>query len=130
MKLLLLEEKYGIVKLSPNEEIPRWAAAPVGGLLSITYTPDELSIVCKEEQIPGEGLEHIEKSWSCFKVEGPLDFSLTGILNMLTRPLAEQNISIFAISTYDTDYLLVKTDKTEQAIRTLADEGHEILHNL
>jgi hypothetical protein len=126
MKLILLKENYVIVKLKPNQGIPQWAYEYDGGLLSITYTAEELSIVCKEEKVPEESIEHIEKTWKCLKVEGPLDFSLTGILYKLAKPLAEQKISIFAISTYETDYLLVKSENIDKAIQILGSEGHFI----
>ena len=74
----------------------------------ITKTTDELSIVCYEDIVPKN--IKAEKDWVSFKVEGPLDFSLTGVLSSLAGPLADENISIFSISTFDTDYLLVKSE--------------------
>lgn len=124
MRLLLLEENYAVVKFKPNHGLPQWASDYDGGLLSITFTPEELSIVCKEEKALVENAEHIEKTWRCLKVEGPLDFNLTGILNELTKPLAEQQVSIFAISTFDTDYLLVKSNNIDKAIQALEQQGH------
>jgi len=67
-----------------------------------------------------------EKGWRCLKVDGPLDFSLTGILTSLAAPLSAAGISIFAISTYDTDYLLLKEEQLDSAIRTLQQYGHHI----
>lgn len=126
MNLLLLEDDYAIVKFKPDHTLPQWAANYDGGLLSITRTSDELSIVCKEAKIEEDTIQYIEKPWRCLKVEGPLDFSLTGILNELTKPLAEHQISIFAISTYDTDYLLVKSELIERTIQVLEEQGHVI----
>ncbi|WP_166243150.1 ACT domain-containing protein [Paenibacillus turpanensis] len=125
MRLSLLKENYAIVKLQAGEAIPSWASEFDGGLLSITYTSDELSIVCNEDKVP-IGMKNIEKTWNCLKIEGVLDFSLTGILQLLLRPLAEHKISIFAISTFNTDYLLIKSENIEKAIEVLINEGHEI----
>ncbi|WP_407673185.1 ACT domain-containing protein [Paenibacillus alkalitolerans] len=83
-------------------------------------------MVSAEKYIPEMNRTDIETAWKCLKIEGPLDFSLTGILASLTISLAEAGISIFAISTYDTDYILIKDNKMDRAIRVLADEGHEI----
>jgi hypothetical protein len=91
---------------------------------SITRTEEELSVVCPEAHVPPEVKR--ETGWRALKVEGPLDFSLTGILASLTAPLAEEKVSVFAVSTYDTDYLLVKGEQLEKAIRALREEGYEI----
>lgn len=82
MNLSLLSENYAVIKLRPKEPIPNWVSDFDNGLLSITYTADELSIVCNVDKIP-EGLEAIEKTWRCLKVDGILDFSLTGILYLV-----------------------------------------------
>ena len=89
---------------------------------SVTRTGEELSIVLPEENVPGDW--KAEKGWCCLKVHGPLDFSLTGILASLATPLAEAGISIFAISTYDTDYVLVRDKDLARAKNVLAECGH------
>ncbi len=114
LRLSLLDDIYAIVQLNSQADVPRWALGS-DGFLSITRTNDELSIVCKQAYVPSES--HIEADWRCFKVMGPLDFSLTGILAKLANPLADAQVSIFAISTFDTDYLLVKKDKIDAAIQ-------------
>lgn len=106
-----------IARLDPASDIPAWSLQ--GSFFSIAKTEDELSIVCQEEFVPA-GVR-AELGWRGFKVEGPLDFGLTGILSSLTKPLAEAKISIFAISTFDTDYLLVKRENFEQAAATLGE---------
>jgi hypothetical protein len=111
LKLLVLQETIGIARLRAGELIPDWAQN--GIFFSITRTIDELSVVCEEKYIPNSFKS--ERGWRCFKVEGPLDFGLTGILSSLASPLAIEKISIFAISTYDTDYLLVKKENFEKA---------------
>lgn len=99
--------------------IPAWADT---GFFSLTRTRDELSIVCCEENVP-EGVD-CDRGWHCLQVKGPLDFALTGILASLAVPLAEADISIFAISTYDTDYFLVK--ELDMAIAVLLRAGHNV----
>lgn len=111
-----MPNRLAVCRLGNNARIPSWATD--GTFFSISKTDDELSIVCSEDKVP----DYIksEKNWRAFKVMGPLDFSLTGILASLTNPLAETKISIFAISTFDTDYLLVKDDNLEKAVKVLS----------
>ncbi len=86
-------------------------------LLSITRTAEELSIVCPADQAPENA--KCEGPWTCFKLEGPFPFSLTGVLASFLDPLAEHGIPIFAISTFDTDYVLVKEEHAATALKTL-----------
>jgi len=102
--------------------MPAWASE--SKLLSVTRTPEELSIVCEQRPVPASA--QCEPGWRCLKVEGPLDLSLTGILASLTVPLAQAGIAIFALSTFDTDYLLVKDKNLEEAARVLRQAGHRI----
>ena len=122
LQLKIQNGGYGVCKLSVKENIPDWTK---GNFISITRTDEELSIVCEEKYIPGN--TKCEKGWKCLKVMGPLDFSLIGILSALTRPLAIACISIFAISTFDTDYLLIKKDMLKKAVEVLSNKGHIIL---
>jgi hypothetical protein len=121
-KLLLLSETLCICRLERNAPIPEWALT--GGFSSITRTGQELSVVCLQDRVP-LGIPK-QEGWKALQVEGPLDFSLTGVLASLTAPLATEGISVFAISTYDTDYLLVKEEQLEGAIQALREEGYEI----
>jgi hypothetical protein len=91
---------------------------------SLTNTSEELSLVCPIEFLPS-GV-NADRDWRCFKLQGPIPFSLTGILNAITAPLAQANLGIFAISTYDTDYVLVKKEVVPQALSALRDAGHTI----
>ncbi|WP_139492009.1 ACT domain-containing protein [Brevibacillus dissolubilis] len=125
MKLSVQGGTYAVVKLPPESNIPNWVSQS-DGFLSITRTEDELSIVCPESYVAE--YEHVEPNWKAVKVEGILDFSLTGILAGLTQPLAENQISIFAISTYNTDYLLVKEHTLDKALEVLAQAGYEVLN--
>jgi hypothetical protein len=96
-----------------------------GDFYSITRTKKELSLVCSQEFVP-VGVQ-CEKGWRCILVSGSLDFSLTGILASLTNSLAEAGISVFAISTFDTDYLLVKADNLKRAVLKLEEAGHRLV---
>src|SRR5947207_2330262 len=102
--LLLLPDTFAICRLDAAGPIPEWAFS--GDFISITRSGDELSIVCYEGAVPA-GVR-CEKGWRCLRVAGTLDFSLVGVLVSLTVPLAEVGVSVFAISTFDTDYLLIR----------------------
>ncbi|MCX5917658.1 MAG: ACT domain-containing protein [Deltaproteobacteria bacterium] len=121
-KLQLLPDTYAVCRLEKNAPAPDWGT---GGLFSsITRTEEELSVVCPDAHVP-DGVKR-QGGWRVLKVEGPLDFSLTGVLASLTAPLARKGISVFALSTYDTDYLLVKKEQLEKAIQALRGEGYEV----
>ncbi len=123
MELALLPDYLAICRLDPDTPLPSWAQE--GTFSSITCTVHELSVVCAEHLVPGD--VQCERGWRCLAVEGPLDFALTGILAGLAAPLAEAAISIFAISTFDTDYLLVKKQHLQQAVEVLVHSGY-IVH--
>ena len=120
LTLSILPEALAICRLAPTEGIPGWALK--GSFYSITRTDDEVSIVCPETNVPGA--THCDLGWRGLKIEGPLDFSLTGVLKSVADPLAEAGISIFALSTYETDYLLVKETDLEKAVRARSQAGH------
>lgn len=121
LTLSLLLETLAVCRLAPDTPLPDWAA---GEFVSITRTPDELSIVCAERVVPSS--VRCERGWRCLKVAGPLDLSLTGVLASLAVPLAEARIALFAVSTYDTDYLLVKEVEVERALDALKRAGHRL----
>jgi hypothetical protein len=120
MKLEVLPDLLAVVRLDSSSKVPDWALK--AKFFSVTKTSDELSIVCDEKSLPSE-IEKSEKDWRCLKVLGPLDFSLTGVLSSLAAPLAQAKISIFAISTFDTDYLLIKSKDLENAVAVLSNAG-------
>lgn len=91
---------------------------------SLTWTTDELSVVCSAAQVPAD--VQSEHDWRCFQVVGPLDFGLTGVLLAIAAPLAAAKISIFAISTYDTDYVLVKQADLDAAVAALRRADHQV----
>jgi hypothetical protein len=122
LTLTLLPDVLAICRLQPKAAFPDWAKAE--GFTSITRTSDELSIVCPEADVPG-GVT-ADRGWRSFKVEGPMDLSLTGVLASLASPLAEARVNIFAVSTFDTDYLLVKQEKVPLAVEVLTRSGHRL----
>lgn len=123
LDLGLLSIRLALVRLDPGAGVPGWIdwSAP---LVSVTRTADELSLVIPERCVPaaGSGLR-CEAGWRAFKVEGPLDFALTGILASLAVPLAEAGVPIFAVSTFDTDYLLVRDAHVKRAASALTATG-------
>jgi hypothetical protein len=125
LSLTLLPERFGICRFDPNASVPNWALTCP--FYSVTRTPEEVSVVCYERLIPEE--TPCEKGWRCLKVRGPIDFSETGILSSLAQPLARADISIFALSTYDTDYLFVKEGNLRKTIEILSVEGFSTIQN-
>lgn len=125
MKLEIIPQNLSICRLSNADSIPEWSLR--SAFFSITKTYDELSVVCTSDSVPMNVKK--EKDWRAIKVQGPLDFALTGILSQLANPLADAGISIFAISTYDTDYVLVREQDLARAIQVLNTCGHEIVES-
>src|SRR5437867_13048828 len=122
LTLTVLADQFAVCKLTPEAPIPAWAIT--GAFSSITRTTDELSVVCRQDAVP-EGII-CERGWRCLRVAGTMPFTVVGVLASLTAPLAEAGISVFAISTFDTDYLLMKADDLERAIDVLRQRGHTI----
>lgn len=116
LTLNVMPHTLGICKLPATAPIPDWAINN-NPFFSITKTDDELSIVCLASSIP-DGIT-AERGWRALRVVGQLDFALTGILASIAQPLAENGISIFAISTFDTDYILVKEQLIDRASTVL-----------
>jgi uncharacterized protein len=120
LKFRLLPDTYAIVRLAPDAPVPEWATK--GDFNSITRTADELSIVCPTVNLPSE----VQSShrWICLKLEGPFPFSQTGVLLSFIEPLSTINVPIFAISTYDTDHVLIQ-EEFAWAVEVLREAGHE-----
>ena len=121
--LKLLEDKFAIHRFAEDEQIP--AEVFKAPIFFIGKTYEELSIVSPEE-LELNSIEQ-ENGWVALEVMGPLAFSLTGIMSQISGVLASANISIFAISTFDTDYILVKQDTVEQAIQSLRKDGYKVV---
>jgi hypothetical protein len=122
LTLFLLPETFAICRLDPGTPLPNWVQT--NSFFSLTNTSEEISLVCLLESLPSD--VNADRDWRCFKLQGPIPFSLAGILNSVTVPLAQANLGIFAISTYDTDYVLVKKEVLPQALSALTDAGHTI----
>lgn len=123
LRLSVLDKRFAVCRLEPDHEIPNWAVED--GFFSVTRTPDELSISCLEQNLPEGSLR--ESGWCALKLEGPFEFSEIGVLASVAKPLAVAGVSIFAVSTYDTDYVLVKGDQLDPAVDALRSYGHEIV---
>jgi len=122
LTFVILRQTFAICRLDKDAPIPHWAFQ--GGLFSITQTKDELSIVCPQMNVP-KGII-CNQGWSCLKVKGPLDLSSTGIISSIASTLEMKNISLFSVSTYETDYVMVKEKDLEGAIFALTEAGHRI----
>ncbi|WP_200952669.1 MULTISPECIES: ACT domain-containing protein [unclassified Nocardioides] len=115
-------ETLAVVRLGPGAEIPMWAES--SSVFSITATATETSLVCAGRSVPKK-VRH-EKPLTAFEVAGPLDFGLTGVLVTLLTPLAEEGISVFPLSTFDTDWILVPTGDADRAEEAWRRSGHTV----
>ena len=122
MKLIVLDDEFAVARLDAADPTPAWAAQ--GGLSSVTRTAEELSVVCQAAGVP-PGVQ-AERGWRCLRVAGRLDLSLTGVLASIASPLAAAKLSLFAVSTYDTDYVLVRKESLTAVIGCLNAAGHEV----
>lgn len=100
--------RLAVCRFPADAPLPAWVFHTEAEFFSLTRTPDELSLVCSQDDLPPSVDQHVERDWRAFAVQGPLAFSLTGVVSGLTAPLAEAGVPVFVISTYDTDYLLVQ----------------------
>ena len=124
--LTVLKDVYAICQLNSNSEIPGWIKD--SDFYSFTRTKDEVSIVCKQSAIQGSK-NKTNKNWRILKIMGPLDFSLIGIIAEISAILKKHKISVFVISTYETDYIMVKNSDLNKAIVALKNDGHKIILN-
>jgi hypothetical protein len=122
LNIIVVDGVFAVCRLAPDAPIPGWSTA--GDFCSITRTADELSIVCRQDAVL-EGIT-CERGWRCLRVAGTMPFSVVGVLASMMAPLADARISVFAISTFDTDYLLVKAEDLERTIEVLRRQGHTI----
>jgi hypothetical protein len=123
LKLVVIPGVYAICRLEPDDTLPPWATAG-RFFTSVSRTPAGLSIVCEAQGVPS-GVR-MENGWRALAVEGPLDFSMIGILAAVTAPLAAARISIVAVSTYETDYVFVRGQALKRALLALRDAGHQV----
>lgn len=124
--LALLPDALMICQLAPEVPIPAWVQG--NALLSIVRTPDELSLVCRLQHLPDHsGVRAVDQPWRALRVQGPLPLDMVGVLHRLLEPLAQAQISIFAVSTYDTDYILVREAEVSAVVQALQADGHTII---
>jgi hypothetical protein len=120
--LSLQPEHYAVAQLPAGSTLPAWW--PGIGIRHASWTDDELSLVCEEAHAPAD--VRCQRGWRMFKLQGPFDFALTGILKAVLDPLAAAGVGIFAISTFDTDYVLVQAHQLDIALRALRGHGHHV----
>ena len=117
----VLPGKFAVCRLVPNSTVPEWASE--SKFFAIARTANELSIVCAEELVP-PGVQ-AESGWACIQLQGPFPFEMTGVLAAILNPLAAAGIGVFAVSTFDTDYVLIKADRLHAAEEGLQQAGQE-----
>jgi len=122
VRLFALDELYAIVRLHPDAGLPDWVEG--GHFWSVTRSDTELSVVCREDDVPADA--SAERGWCALEVAGPLDFSLTGVVSALVSPLADAEVPIFVLSTFETDYLFVRERDLERSVDALAEAGHSV----
>lgn len=122
LTLVSLPDLFAVCRLAKDAPVPAWASSAL--FFSITRTADELSVVCPQNVVP-DGVR-CERDWRCLRVAGTMEFSLIGVVASLVTPLAEAGISVFVVSTFDTDYLLVKADDLARATAALRAAGHAV----
>ncbi|MGN6694848.1 MAG: ACT domain-containing protein [Aquihabitans sp.] len=125
LTLTVLDQALSVIRLSPDAPVPGWV--PTAGFTTVTRNDDELSIVCASAAVPSDEDLTAEAGWVALKLAGPFEFTLTGILAAVLVPLADAGVGIFAISTYDTDYVLVKATELDTAVSALGAAGHDVL---
>jgi uncharacterized protein len=121
LRMSVIEGRFAVCRLSPDAPAPSWSR---GAFVSITRTADELSIVCDESAAPDN--VRAERDWRALRVEGPIPFEMTGVAAAITTPLANAGISVFLVATFDTDYVLVKSDAFERAADALRASGIDL----
>jgi hypothetical protein len=122
LSLRILPGLYTVCQLVAGAAIPAWATN--SAFFAVVATLDELSLVCAGEQVPPDVRQ--EANWRLLQVVGPLDFALTGVLSALTVPLAGAGVSIFALASYNTDYLLIRAHQLDAALLALGAAGHHV----
>lgn len=121
--LSLMPGDFAVCRLAAGAPFPSWAGSS-SQFYALIRTLDELCVVCAEKDVPDT--VQAETGWSLLQVLGPLEFSLVGVLASLAHPLAQAGVSIFALSTYDTDYLLVRKADLSRAVQALVQAGHHL----
>lgn len=119
LTLTLMPERLAVCRFDPDTAMPAWVFHRAAHFFCVMRTHAELSVVCPEEDLP-PSVEQVEKPWRAFELLGPIPFSTTGVIASLVEPLAEASIPVFVLSTFDTDYILVKAEHVDRASEVLA----------
>jgi hypothetical protein len=123
LNIVLQPDDYAVCRLKPGTPAPAWAGG--GEFVSVTQTPWETSVVCLDKRVPKD--VQSERGFRALRVQGPLDFSLVGVLESIIGPLAAERISVFAVSTFDTDYVFIREDNLARTVEILIRSGHDIV---
>ncbi len=126
LKLRILPQTYAICSFPPEHAIPGWAQSL--SIVSITRTPEELTIVCEEDRASGDC--RMDRNWRCIKVDGSFDLDAVGVLAGISGPLAGEKISIYVVSTFDTDYIPAHGEHLARAVSTLSKAGHTLVDSI
>lgn len=124
LTLRVVPGAYAVCRLAPDAALPAWAAH-LTGFSSVTRTADELSVICAESVVPDS--IRAEHGWALLQFAGPFDFGVVGVLASVTQPLAAAQISLLAVGTFDTDYVLVKHGSLPAVRQTLTAAGHQVV---
>jgi len=129
VELRVLPGTLAVARLDPGDGLPGWAAAAAGAddapLHAVVRTARELSVVCADSAVPAD--VRAVRGWRALEVAGPLDLALTGVLAAVATPLADAGVAVFAVATFDTDYVLVRAGELDAAAGALRAAGHRIL---
>lgn len=118
----VLGETFAVSRLEPDAAVPAWGLG--GAFFTVSRSADELSVLCEASRVPDN--VRSEGGWRALKLHGPFDFALTGVLASVLAPLADAGVGIFAVSTFDTDYVLVKDERLGDALAALQEAGHTL----
>ena len=123
MRLTVLDTRLAVCRLDPGDGLPDWfSLAPP--LAACVMRDGELTLVCRDGDVPED--VRAERSWSALEVGGPMDLALTGVMSTLSAVLADAGVALFAVSSFDTDVLLVREHHLERAAAALRDAGHAV----
>ena len=124
MQLRVLSDRLAVCRLPSDAQ---WPTPPADrSFFAAVRTAEEISVVCVPDSAPSHPELHIEPDWRALEVVGPLDFAMVGVLLSITAPLSEVGVSVFVVSTFDTDYVLVRADSLEASVTALRAAGHEV----
>jgi len=125
LPLALLDERFAVCRMNPNERPPAWVLDLPGQIVALIRTPSEMCILCDEADVPRSATA-VEKGFRAFRLEGTIPHAVSGVLKQLTTPLADAGISVFSLFTYDTNYLLIKDADVGRAAAALEKAGFSV----